>query len=203
MPRLALALVALSFFVLFFVRSVIQWRRTGSTGLKGFHGPVGSPPWIAGMAVSAGFVLAPVVPIAMLLDWPGGAALFESARVHAIGACLMLVGTAGALAAQLSMGDAWRVGVDDAEATRLVRSGLFAWVRNPIYSFMGMSLVGLLLLAPNAVAIAAVAITALGVELQVRAVEEPHLARLHGADYADYVARVGRFVPGLGLRRTS
>ena len=40
--------------------------------------------------------------------------------------------------------------------------------------------------------------------MQVRAVEEPHLLATHGRAYADYAARVGRFVPGIGrLRPTS
>jgi protein-S-isoprenylcysteine O-methyltransferase Ste14 len=40
----------------------------------------------------------------------------------------------------------------------------------------------------------------IALELQVRGVEEPHLARVHGDAYLDYTARVGRFVPWLGLR---
>ena len=37
-----------------------------------------------------------------------------------------------------------------------------------------------------------------GVELQVRFVEEPYLARTHGDTYRDYCRRVGRFIPGVG-----
>jgi protein-S-isoprenylcysteine O-methyltransferase Ste14 len=33
----------------------------------------------------------------------------------------------------------------------------------------------------------------------VRGVEEPYLLAKHGAHYRDYTARVGRFVPGVGL----
>jgi SAM-dependent methyltransferase len=35
-------------------------------------------------------------------------------------------------------------------------------------------------------------------EVQVRLVEEPYLLRTHGRAYAEYGARTGRFVPGLG-----
>ena len=42
-----------------------------------------------------------------------------------------------------------------------------------------------------------------GIELQVRRIEEPYLARVHGTAYADYAARTGRFLPRLGrLTRT-
>lgn len=39
------------------------------------------------------------------------------------------------------------------------------------------------------------------IEVQVRLVEEPYLLRVHGEAYRDYVATVGRFVPGVGLGR--
>jgi hypothetical protein len=45
---------------------------------------------------------------------------------------------------------------------------------------------------------------ALGIDLHVRFVEEPYLRWAHSDDYRQYVARVGRFVPGVGrLRRLS
>jgi protein-S-isoprenylcysteine O-methyltransferase Ste14 len=198
MPRLALAICLLWFLSLFVFRSVHQWRTTGSTGVKGFHGRIGSLPWLAGISATVGLVLTPIAPIAALLDWPGGALAFASPALHAGGAALALVGTAGALAAQLNMGSSWRVGVDEREQTALVTDGLFSWVRNPIFSFITLSALGLLLLVPNSLALLAGVLTGLGIELQVRAVEEPYLLRTHGADYARYAARVGRFMPGLG-----
>jgi protein-S-isoprenylcysteine O-methyltransferase Ste14 len=99
------------------------------------------------------------------------------------------------------MGNSWRVGVDENERTALVSDGMFAWVRNPIFSFITLSAFGLLLLLPNALAVLAAGLTLLGIELQVRAVEEPYLLRTHGADYARYAARVGRFIPAIGRLR--
>jgi protein-S-isoprenylcysteine O-methyltransferase Ste14 len=45
---------------------------------------------------------------------------------------------------------------------------------------------------------AAVAVLLVSIQVQVRAVEEPYLLRVHGPAYADYAARVGRFLPGVG-----
>jgi protein-S-isoprenylcysteine O-methyltransferase Ste14 len=61
------------------------------------------------------------------------------------------------------------------------------------------TVVGLVLLVPSVIAIAALGALLAGLELQVRVVEEPHLLRVHGDSYRDYAARVGRFVPGIGL----
>lgn len=198
MPSVALALCALWFVSLFVLRSVVQLRRTGSTGVKGFHGPVGSIPWIAGVSASVGLFLAPLGPLAALLDWPGGDLLASSESLHLLGAVFAVLGIVGGLVAQLSMGDSWRVGVDATETTELVTTGPFAWVRNPIFTFIGVSLLGLVFLVPNPPAIAAAAFTMLGIELQVRAVEEPYLASTHGEEYRRYASRVGRFVPRLG-----
>lgn len=198
MPRLALALLVVWFFSLFVARTVIQLRTTGSTGVKGFHGPVGSRPWLAGVGASAGLALAPVAPLAALLGWPGGVIIVEHPALHLAGAALVALGIAGALAAQLAMGESWRIGVDDAEKTQLVTEGIFRWVRNPIFSFVWVSAMGLVLLVPNVLSLLACALTMLGIELQVRSVEEPYLKRTHGDAYARYAAAVGRFVPGIG-----
>ena len=48
------------------------------------------------------------------------------------------------------------------------------------------------------VALIAFVVLVVALELQVRVVEEPYLLVAQGAAYADYAARVGRFVPGVG-----
>ena len=200
MPRFALVLALFGYLALFVIRSIIQWRQTGSTGIKGFHGAIGSTPWFAGVLVSLGFLLAPLAPGAALLGWPGGSIQVASGWLHVAGAGFVLIGIAGGLVAQLTMGDSWRIGVDESDRTKLVTGGLFARVRNPIFSFMGLSMLGILWMVPNVWALAACAISLAGIELQVRAVEEPYLLRAHGDAYVRYAARVGRFAPGIGRR---
>ena len=110
-------------------------------------------------------------------------------------------GLAATLYAQLDMGESWRVGVDTSETTTLVRSGSFRLIRNPIFAAMLVFMLGETLLAPNPVAIAVFAIFLVAVEVSVRSVDEPYLLAVHGDDYRDYTASVGRFVPGIGLTR--
>lgn len=111
------------------------------------------------------------------------------------------LGVVGTVAAQLSMGDSWRVGVDPAERTALVSRGLFRLARNPVFTSMLFVLAGLVLLVPTPVSVAAFVAAFVGIELQVRLVEEPYLQKTHGDVYADYAARVGRFLPLFGRRR--
>lgn len=105
------------------------------------------------------------------------------------------MGIVATLAAQQAMGVSWRVGVDHKESTELVTAGVFAFVRNPVFTAMIATGVGLTLLVPNAVALAAVIALVAAIKIQVRAVEEPYVLRTHGPIYRDYTARVGRFLP--------
>src|SRR5262249_17477873 len=101
--------------------------------------------------------------------------------------------------AQLAMGSSWRIGVDPEERTELVTDGPFELVRNPIYSAMLPTVFGLVLMVPSVVAISGFLALVVALEMQVRLVEEPYLLGVHGDAYATYAARVGRFVPRLGL----
>jgi protein-S-isoprenylcysteine O-methyltransferase Ste14 len=117
--------------------------------------------------------------------------------VAVAGLVLALVGLVVVLAAQSAIGASWRIGVDEAERTELVTTGLFRRVRNPIFPGMAMVAAGVLLMAPTVVAAVALACLIAAVEIQVRAVEEPCLARVHGETYRAYVASSGRFLPKL------
>ena len=99
------------------------------------------------------------------------------------------------------MGDSWRIGVDPTETTTLVRKGVFGFVRNPIFTAMLTFGLGIALVTPNVVAVVGFVLLVATIEIQVRVVEEPYLSTKHGDDYRDYLAGVGRFVPGIGFSR--
>jgi protein-S-isoprenylcysteine O-methyltransferase Ste14 len=199
MAAAALALYGVSLVVTFGVRVGVQVRRTGSTGLKGLSGSPGSIEWLAGVLFVLSLALSAASPALVLLGVLDPIAALDGIVGHALGVVLAVAGIALIFGAQLAMGNAWRVGVDPEERTQLVTDGPFGLVRNPIYSAMIPKIAGLALMAPTALAIAALAILVIALELQVRAVEEPYLLDAHGDAYATYAAHVGRFAPGLGL----
>ncbi|WP_437290247.1 methyltransferase family protein [Sorangium sp. So ce406] len=197
-PWIALVLFLVYCALAFGWRSLRQLRATGSTGFRGISGPPGSVEWTGGVLFVAALVLAVIAPIAELAGWV--APLVEpGAAVVGVGVATVVAGMAGTLWSQVAMGESWRIGVDAAERTRLVTRGPFNLVRNPIFSFMTLTAAGMALVVPDAVALASLLALVAAIELQVRFVEEPYLLRTHGDSYADYCARVGRFVPGLGL----
>jgi protein-S-isoprenylcysteine O-methyltransferase Ste14 len=194
---LALGLYALYLGVGFGLRTWVQWRRTGDTGWRGISGRFGSPEWWAGVLFTVALVAGVLGPVTALLGLNPVAAL-DSAPVQLVGVAAGLAGIGATFATQLAMGTSWRIGVDETETTDLVTAGPFALVRNPIFTAMATTGLGLALMVPNLVALLGFVLLLVALQLQVRVVEEPYLVRTHGRSYATYAATVGRFVPGLG-----
>jgi protein-S-isoprenylcysteine O-methyltransferase Ste14 len=199
MPVAALALYGLLLFLAFGVRIAIQLRRTGSSGVHGL-GPGTDPlELLVGAVFATGMAAGAIAPLLALSGAVEPIAALDGPVGHVVGTTLALIGIVLIFAAQMAMGSAWRIGVDPSERTHLVTDGPFRLIRNPIYSAILPTILGLALMVPTPVAMVAFALLAIGLELQVRAVEEPYLLRTHGDAYARYAARVGRFVPRIGL----
>jgi protein-S-isoprenylcysteine O-methyltransferase Ste14 len=175
----------------FGVRSVVQWRRTGSTG---YVLPGRNASFVE--LLGAGLFILAIVGLGVAPA--GNVDLLDHPFVGALGAVLAAGGILLCLVAQLGMGDSWRIGVDEAETTDLVTAGLFASIRNPIFTAMLVATVGFVLLVPNVWSIGALVALVVGLELQVRYVEEPYLLDTHGATYLQYTQQAGRFLPGIG-----
>ncbi len=116
-----------------------------------------------------------------------------SATLPGVGWVLLIVSLAGVLLAQAHMGLSWRIGIDDAQGTALVTSGLFAHSRNPVFLFMRLGLLGFWLALPHAATLGVLIAGELLMQVQVR-LEEQYLLKRHGADYASYAARVRRWL---------
>ena len=201
MAELALVLYAVYFALAFGLRTIIQLRRTGSTGFHGVGGRPGSAEWLAGVGFVVALVAGVAAPALALTDVAGPIAALDTTALHVAGIVLAVAGIAATLVAQLAMGTSWRIGVDAEERTELVRHGPFGVVRNPIFAAMLPTGLGLVALVPSWPAIAGWIGLLVALELQVRVVEEPYLLRTHGAEYRRYAERVGRFVPGVGRLR--
>lgn len=190
-------LVAFAVFT-FGVRIAIQLRRTGKSGLIGLREGAGAADWGSGILFVGGMALGALSPVLVLGDHLDPIDALDVDLLHVIGVVLTVAGGLAVFAAQLGMGASWRIGVRDEERTALVTRGWFALCRNPIYTSMIVGWLGVALLVPTWLGFAAVAVIALGLEIQVRFVEEPYLIRTHGDEYRAYASRVGRFLPSVG-----
>jgi protein-S-isoprenylcysteine O-methyltransferase Ste14 len=176
--------------VAFGARTLVQRRRTGDSGWR-----LGRPHSSA-EAAARGLMVAAGVLLGVALVAPGD----PPPAVFVVGALLAVLSVGFVALAQLQMGASWRIGVDPAERTALITSGLYAQIRNPIYTGMVAFAVGQALMVPGVWSAAGAVAMALGVEIQARAVEEPYLRATHGADFDRWARRSGRFVPRLGAR---
>ena len=94
------------------------------------------------------------------------------------------------------MGKNWSMAIVPGKRCRLITSGMFSYVRHPIYA---LSI--LLMLATMAVtltpAMTVVGIIHITMLFNKSVNEERYLTSVHGEAYADYCQRTGRFVPRL------
>lgn len=79
----------------------------------------------------------------------------------------------------------------------LVISGLYRFVRNPMYLGVVAIIVGEGLLLGNGDVLIYAAVVAVGFHLFVTLYEEPTLRRTYGTEYDDYCGRVRRWIPRL------
>lgn len=201
MAVVALALFGLYFAVAFGLRTWLQYRRTGDSGFRGLSGSAGTLEWWAGVLFVLALIAGVAGPVAGLVGLSPIDGL-DAPWIRAVGITLTLAGIAATFAAQVSMGNSWRIGVDAEERTGLVTGGAFSLVRNPIFTAMAITAFGLVLIVANVVAIVGLIGLLIALQMQVRAVEEPYLARLHGSAWTVYAGRVGRFLPGIGTIST-
>jgi protein-S-isoprenylcysteine O-methyltransferase Ste14 len=194
----ALVLYVVWFVLAFGLRTLISVRRTGDAGWRGLSGRPFSLEWSAGVLFGVALAIGVAAPVAGLFGMP---TLVTSSTLEWIGVATAAAGVLLTLAGQMSMGDSWRIGVDESERTELVTAGAFQLARNPIFTAMGVTAAGLTMMVPNALAVVGLLALVVALQLQVRGVEEPYLRATHGADYAAYASRVGRFVPQVGRLR--
>jgi len=198
MTTAALVFFAVYVAVGFGVRSWIQYRHTGDSGFRGISGRLGTPEWWAGVLFAVALVAGLLGPVTAVLGLTPLAVLTFPA-LQVTGTVLVVIGVAATFVTQMEMGTNWRIGVDETERTDLVISGPFAVVRNPIFTAMAVTGLGLALMVPNVVALAGAVLLLVALQLQVRVVEEPYLRAVHGVAYARYAATTGRFLPGVGM----
>jgi protein-S-isoprenylcysteine O-methyltransferase Ste14 len=96
------------------------------------------------------------------------------------------------------MGDDWRMDVSERQ-TVLITDGPFRRIRHPIYAFSILLMLCTVVVLPT-VPVLLMALVHIALMHAKARNEEAHLARVHGAAYARYAARTGRFWPRLGAR---
>ncbi|QJY44644.1 TMEM165/GDT1 family protein [Pseudonocardia broussonetiae] len=145
--------------------------------------------WWARSLFALAAVLGLAAPLLVGIDVIDPIALFDDPGVAVIGAGLSLLGTVLVLAARSQVAAVRRSG------PALATDGLHERVRHPGLTGGVLALAGTLVMVPTLVGVLATVVLVVAVQVQVRGVREPALARVHGEAYTAYAARTGRFLP--------
>ena len=195
----ALILYLVWAFLAFGWRTIDQRRRTGDSGLR-LHAQPNTAQWWAKIGFAIAILVGVAAPLAAVAGLDNITAL-DATWLHIAGIAVTLIGVLLTVAAQYSMGESWRIGVDPEERTELVTAGAFRLVRNPIFTAMLITATGLAMIIPNAISILGLVALFVALEVQVRLVEEPYLRTVQGDEYRTYAQSAGRFAPGIGRIR--
>jgi len=124
----------------------------------------------------------------------------SSIGVKLLGLVLVVLGFVIFLLSLASLGNSWRLGIDENNPGELVTSGIYGLSRNPIYVFFDLYFVGTFLL--NGAPIFALLALLIGLTLHLQILqEERFLLRAFGQAYRAYCARTGRYITWQPLSR--
>lgn len=172
-----------------FGSSPLVLYRAAAHGTAGEHGRRTRWVGLATLVWAAAFVAAAL--------WPGFRASVVGQPLVSLpplaGWLVGSLGLVGMLAAQVGMGAAFRVGLDESEAPTLVTTGLHRFSRNPIYVFSVLYLVGVSLWAPCVGVLAGLVAVAAAIHGLVLS-EERFLAARLGAALQAYHREVRRYL---------
>jgi protein-S-isoprenylcysteine O-methyltransferase Ste14 len=184
------------FSVAFFWRSYLIWKRTGINPYtlgksESAHDFVGQ---VFRLTAAASIVV--VVLYAFSGSWYyylGPIAWLQHPVITFVGLGLLLLSLLWIVVAQIQMGNAWRIGIDQHNQTQLIQGGLFKVSRNPIFLGMRVNLLGFFLVLPNAITLTIFVLGDVLMQIQVR-LEEEYLTQVHGESYRTYRDRTRRWI---------
>ncbi|MDT0595438.1 methyltransferase family protein [Glaciecola petra] len=191
-----ISLTLISAFLLLAVigRSFVQFKRNGDFGIRT---AAKDAPWVEVMP-GAIFVLTFCFAFGLILFGFLQGATFLYLPTFALQSLGFLIGMSGVvvtLISQFQMGDSWRIGVDQLETTPLIRHGIYARSRNPIYFGILLFWIGICITFPCILLWACALICWICIEVIVRKIEEPYLMKVHGNNYREYFASTNRYKP--------
>lgn len=193
---LLFAFLIIYFLLVFVVRSILLWKKTGINPLTfkktddahGFNGKV--------FKVISFIELIVVGIYAFKNDWYEYLLPFwylTNPTLQKTGWVLLLLSLIVVWISQSQMANSWRIGIDEKNKTKLVTNGMFSISRNPIFLGIMIANVGLFLVIPNAFTLLIISLSTISINTQIR-LEEEFLKQEFGNDYLEYSKKVRRWL---------
>lgn len=184
------------FFLVFFLRSYLLWRKTKinpftfSKGddAHGYNGKIFSFISVIEIVVVAIYAFNNSWMNILLPFW-----YLEYEILVIIGWVLLFISLIVVSIAQTQMANSWRIGIDENNKTELVTKGFFSVSRNPIFLGIMIANIGLFLVLPNAFTLLIISLSTVSMNTQIR-LEEAFLEKEHGKEYSNYKQKVRRWI---------
>jgi len=191
---MALSLTIVLILVAVLLRALIQFVRTGDSGIRTLKKSSSFELRFATISLYA--VLFGVLAVSFLHSYGFIEAQFRLTSVdYEIGLVICCIALVLVFVAQLQMGKWWRIGVDEEEKTGLVINGIYTYIRNPIYSGVLLFAFGLVFMVMHWLAVLMYLLGYFCINYLVKKVEEPYLLKLHGEEYLKYKQATWSYLP--------
>ncbi|MGJ8744852.1 methyltransferase family protein [Polaribacter sp.] len=193
---LLFAYLILYFLLVFVLRSVLLWKKTGinpftfekTDNAHDYNGKVFICITVLELIVVGIYAFKEEWYEYLLPFW-----YLENQTLQKIGWVLLWVSLILVWFSQSQMANSWRIGIDENNKTKLVTKGVFSISRNPIFLGIMITNVGLFLVIPNAFTLLIISLSALSVNTQIR-LEEEFLKHEFGNKYTAYAKKVRRWI---------
>ena len=184
------------FLLVFVIRSVMLWRKTGINPLTfdkkddahGFNGKIFKIISLIELIIVGIYAFKNEWYKYLLPFW-----YLENPTSQKIGWSLLIISLVWVWVSQSQMAVSWRIGIDQKNKSELVTKGLFSISRNPIFFGIMIANVGLFLVIPNAFTLLIISLSSLSINTQIR-LEEAFLKREFGEKYIKYCKKVRRWI---------
>lgn len=191
--QIALA-AALALFLGAFALAVVSVRRPSGANVMGHDGGNHLAASVNGIASLVLLVAAIAYAIdTRSVDWFGHITPLDSPTARGLGMLALVLSGVCLISGLASLGRSFRVALLD-HPQPLITHGVYGVMRNPQALSVDLLALGVLLLAPSWLALAGLLSNVGAYEWKIR-IEETYLRETHGAAYAAYCARTGRYLP--------
>lgn len=186
----------LYFLLVFVVRSLLLWKRTGVNPLT-FNKTDDAHGYNGKIYTFVSFLELMVVGVyAFKIEWYKYLLSFwylENDILFKIGWVFLILSLIVVWFSQTQMANSWRIGIDEKNKTELVTSGMFSISRNPIFLGIMIANIGLFLVIPNAFTLLIISLSIISINTQIR-LEEDFLRQEFGNEYLKYSNKVRRWL---------
>lgn len=193
---LLFAYLILYFLLVFVVRSILLWKRTGINPLT-FNKTDDAHGYNGKIYTFISFLELIVVGIyAFKIQWYKYLLPFwylENGILFKIGWGLLILSLIVVWISQTQMANSWRIGIDEKNKTELVTNGMFRISRNPIFLGIMIANIGLFMIIPNAFTLVIILLSTTSINTQIR-LEEAFLKQEFGNEYLKYSKKVRRWL---------